>query len=150
MAIKHKAGSVVKIELESGEFCFAHVLKDPLIAFYDLKVKEIPPINVVINSSILFKVWVMKYAVTSGRWPIIGQSPLTEDLRAPVTFFKQSPMNGNLFLYRNSEIQDGPVSAGDCEGLERAAVWDPEHIEDRLRDHFLGVPNKWMESLKIK
>lgn len=27
-------------------------------------------------------------------------------------------------------------------------VWSPEHVEDRLRDHFAGRPNKWEESLR--
>jgi len=38
----------------------------------------------------------------------------------------------------------------ESQGLEAAAVWEPEHIEDRLRDHFDGKPNKWLESLRIK
>jgi len=35
-------------------------------------------------------------------------------------------------------------------GLERAAVWGPSHVEDRLRDHYAGRKNKWVESLRIK
>ena len=38
--------------------------------------------------------------------------------------------------------------AEECVGLERAAVWEPEHVEDRLRDHFAGRSNRWVESLK--
>jgi hypothetical protein len=30
----------------------------------------------------------------------------------------------------------------DCIGLERAAVWDPHHIEKRLLDAFMGRPNE--------
>ena len=31
-----------------------------------------------------------------------------------------------------------------------AAVWDPQHVEDRLRDHFAGLPNKWVQSLALR
>jgi hypothetical protein len=40
------------------------------------------------------------------------------------------------------------ASYGECTSLERAAVWDTEHIEDRLEDYFNGRENKWVESLK--
>jgi len=42
------------------------------------------------------------------------------------------------------------ASRAECEGLERCAVWEPEHVEDRLRDHFAGKPNVWVESLRLK
>lgn len=42
-----------------------------------------------------------------------------------------------------------PASRQELEGLEVAAVWDPEHVEDRLRDHFSGRPNKWVESIRL-
>lgn len=46
---------------------------------------------------------------------------------------------------------DGPlVSAAECEGLECAAVWSPEHVEDRLRSHYAGVPCEWALSLRLK
>jgi hypothetical protein len=29
-------------------------------------------------------------------------------------------------------------------------VWAAEHVEDRLRDHYAGRPNQWVESLRIE
>ncbi|WP_448115483.1 hypothetical protein [Mesorhizobium amorphae] len=40
-------------------------------------------------------------------------------------------------------------SAGIYIGLECAAVWDPEHVVDRLRDPADGRPNKWVERLAV-
>jgi hypothetical protein len=34
-----------------------------------------------------------------------------------------------------------PGTAEECRELEQYAVWHPEHIEDRLRDHFEDRPN---------
>jgi hypothetical protein len=92
---------------------------------------------------------VMNHAITSGRWSRVANAPLDAALLQPPTFFKQDVMNPNLLsLYRAGE--ETPASRDECEGLERAAVWEPEHIEDRLRDHYHGRPNKWVESLKLK
>ncbi|GGM57342.1 hypothetical protein GCM10011608_47820 [Micromonospora sonchi] len=40
--------------------------------------------------------------------------------------------------------------AEDCVGLERAAVWDAAHIEERLRDQHAGRPNPHLEHLCLK
>ena len=141
-------GDIVKIDLENGTFCFGRVLEEPLLAFYDLNVTDDPSLEEIVSSPILFKVWVMNHAITSGRWPVIGSLPLDEDLQQPVKFFKQDPISKELCIYINAE--EIPASLAECDGLERAAVWNPEHVEDRLRDHYAGVPNQWVESLKIK
>jgi len=95
----------------------------------------------------------MNHAVTSGRWPVIGAVPLSDDeRRRPERFFKQDPLNSNLTIYwedpESGEPHEIPALLEEAENLECAAVWDPEHVEDRLRDHFAGRPNKWVESLR--
>ena len=144
--IRRKVGAVVSIALEDGEYVFGHVLEEPLIVFYDLKVSELPDVETIVQQPVLFKLWVMNHAVTSGRWPVIGQQPLTDDLKKPVVMFKLDPIKKSYSLYQQG--RDIPATREQVAGLERAAVWDPAHVEDRLRDHYLGVPNKWVESLK--
>ena len=41
-----------------------------------------------------------------------------------------------------------PASPSEIEGLECAAMWEPHHVEERLRDHFAGVPNATCLALK--
>ena len=141
-------GDIVKITLEDGDACFSRVLEKPLFAFYDLKVKQVPSKEDIIKSPIMFKIWVMDYAITTNIWKIIGNIPLEQKLVAPVTFFTQDIISKKTYLYLNSEKI--PATFEQCENLEKAAVWDPIHVEDRLRDYYLGVPNKWVESLKLK
>lgn len=144
---KRKVGDIVKIQIEDEDYCFGHLLEEPLIAFYDLKSDRDPTIEDLVQLPILFKIWVMNHAITSGRWRIIGHHPLNSKLSESVKFFKQDPISKKIYLYENSK--EVPSSYGQCEGLERAAVWSPEHVEDRLRDHYLGMTNKWVESLKL-
>ena len=146
--IKRTVGDVVKISLGGDLFCFGHVLEEPLVAFYDLKTDRIPSLEEILQLPVLFKVWVMNHAIASGTWEVIGHRELSDSLKQPAIFFKQDPISKRVCLYVNSK--EIPASREQCEGLERAAVWNPEHVEDRLRDHYLGVPNQWVESLKLK
>lgn len=145
---KRVVGDIVQIELADGSLCFGRVLKSPLMAFYDLNTTKAPPLEEIVNLPVLFKVWLMDYAVTSGHWKIIHHADLEEDLQVDVAFYKQDLISKKLFIHQGSN--ELPATYEQCEKLECAAVWDPVHIEDRLRDHYLGLPNKWVESLRIK
>jgi hypothetical protein len=89
----------------------------------------------------------------NGGWMLLDVVPLSEREEAEVyRSFKQYP-NGALSIYW--EKPDGSwgedtATRAACAGLERAEVWDPEHVEDRLRDHRAGRANKWVESLALK
>ncbi len=142
-------GDIIKIGLGDNMFSFGRVLEEPLIAFYDFKTGDTPGIEAIISLPIIFKICVMNYAVESERWKVIGNYPLDSTLKVAPKFYKQSPLNKKkFFIHYNDE--DIPATREECEGLECAAVWEPEHIEDRLRDHYAGVPNQWVESLKPK
>jgi hypothetical protein len=144
-----KEGDVVQIDLDNGQMSFARVLRDPLIAFYDLIATEVPSIEQIVASPITFKLWVMRHALTAGIWPRIGHVELSPELREPTVFFKQDPLSGRLSIYLGDGVEV-PATIEEASGLECAAVWDPEHIVDRLRDHFAGQPNKWVEMMKPK
>lgn len=139
-------GNIAKIDLKDGTFAFAILLDEPLMAFYDMKAISVPSIETIIASPILFKVWVMNDAVTSGRWPIVGKVHLDTKLREAPKFFKQDPVTKALSIYYQGV--ETPATRAECEKLECAAVWSAEHIEDRLRDYFAGVPNQWVESFR--
>lgn len=114
------------------------------MAFYDFKAHEVPPVEAIVVKPIAFKTWVMKYAISDGDYQVIGHLPLTPDLLEKPPFFKQDPLNGKLSItYDGGDEQ--PATRKEIEGLEHAAVWEPEHIVDRLNDHFAGQPNAWVE-----
>lgn len=149
-------GQIVEIGLGQGKKSYARVLNEPLFAFYD-KIydasNELNP-SQMIELPVAFKIDVMNSAVTTGRWPVIGRIDLSPDLEEVAKFCKQDIVTGALFIYQ--EVPDlapyfeRPATIEECEGLEVAAVWDAEHVEDRLRDHFAGRPNKWVEQLRPK
>jgi hypothetical protein len=45
---------------------------------------------------------------------------------------------------------DADEDAVVCEGLEPAAVWDATHVAERLRDHYAGQPNVYLERMRLQ
>jgi hypothetical protein len=142
---RRKVGDIVKIDLGDGTNAFGRVLAEPLMGFYGIRSATVPPLEEIVNAPLLFRVWVMNSAISSGHWESLGNLPLHENLQEDQTFFKVDPMTKEYSLYRNGD--ETPAERAECLGLEKAAVWSGEHVEDRLRDHFAGVPNKWLTSM---
>jgi Immunity protein 26 len=153
--IKSAPGSVVAIDLGNRETTFGRSLNSPLFEFFDCRAAsgESPELAAIMGSPVLFRINIMAYAVKSGRWPVIGIVPLSpNELSHEEVFFKQDAISGAFSLYwtdfTTKESFSEKSSLEECMRFERAAVWDPDHAEDRLRDHYAGRPNKWVESLR--
>lgn len=150
--IRRRLGDVLKISLGDGRHSYAQVAEEPLIVFFDGAFTEEPSPDRVVGLPVLFRIWVHNDAVKRGLWPVIGNQPVAPENATEPYFYKQDAVTGRLSLYHSSFDDTGwerPASATDCDGLECAAVWDPEHVEDRLRDHYAGQPNRWVQSLRI-
>lgn len=145
--IKRIPGDIVQVDLGNGESGYGHILENT-IAFYDVKIPPDRPVAEIVAHPILFNVWVMDYAVTRGVWPVIGHAALDAKLLEEPLFYKKDIISKQLTIYRDSTGEETPATISACENLECAAVWDPEHIVDRLVDHFAGRPNQWVESLR--
>jgi len=147
-------GQVLRIDLKDGTHAYARTLKRPLIAFYNglYRDNQELPIDEIVALPIAFKIDVMNYVVTKGIWPVIGRVPLTPELKETPRFFKQDMMNGQLAIYQEvpdlAPSYERPATYEECLGLEVAAVWDPEHVEERLRDYFAGRACKWIDRVR--
>jgi hypothetical protein len=147
---KRVVGDIVRIDLGDGFHTYARVLAEALFAFYDGRVTDELAIDRIIALPILFQIPVMDHAVKRGRWVVIGNEPLGDTLLDPPLFFMQDILHKDRFSIYERGGKIRPATKEECVGLERAAVWEPTHVEDRLRDHYAQRKNKWVESLKIK
>lgn len=146
---QRSVGAVLAVPLGDGTTCFALTLPEADFAFFDARAKEATPPTGLLAKPILFRVAVHKSAWVTGRWPKVSKVEVPRHLLAPQPKFIQDPLHPDRFeIYLGGNIR--PASRAECEGLERAAVWEPEHVEDRLRDHYAGVSNRWLESLRLK
>jgi hypothetical protein len=89
------------------------------------------------------------FAVTSGRWKVIGHEPLEPELRKDTKFFR--PSGGGKFLIYVSKPtpakahDEYEATAEECIGLEPLFSWDANLFEERLEDHFAGRTNIHIE-----
>lgn len=143
------------IPLGHGQFGLARDLGTE-VEFYDRLAAEDESVNPtdLDGYSVAFRVPVMDSAFKrGGRWRVIGRHPLRDDESPDTRRFKQDAITGELSIYWEDSVRgtwhEEPATLEECADLERSAVWNANHIEDRLRDHFAGRPNIWVGSLAI-
>ncbi|MDX3263940.1 Imm26 family immunity protein [Streptomyces sp. MI02-2A] len=151
-------GRVVRINLGEGRCAFGRQLTGVCVEFYELVGQPGAPVELIkiVAAPVAFKIWVMDAAFRRRSvWELLDVVPLTHEEQTVVHLFgKQDPLSGDITVYHEDPVtgasSETPATLEECQKLERAAVWSPQHIEDRLRDHFDGRPNKWVESLRLK
>lgn len=146
---KKQRGDVVRIDIGNGKHFHAVALTHPLFAFLDGVSEREEPVEDVRDRAVIFKLWVMDSAAKSGRWPVVDKVDLpTVSALDGAVFFRQDQISGKISAYDAISHSESSLSFEEADRLESAAVWSPEHIEDRLRDHLNGIPNKWWTSMR--
>lgn len=142
-------GGIVEISLEPEKKVYARILGEASFAFYDyVNIDESVDLADIITKPILFILAVYDDAVTKGRWKKIGKIPLEPALQVlPLKFIQDGLDESRFEIYDNGNIR--PASRDECIGLERAAVWEPEHVESRILDYYRGLPNKWEMQMRL-
>ena len=142
-------GAILKVPLGDGTHVYTQTLPEADFAFFFICTSSKLDTKTVISKPVLFRVAVHKSAWTGGRWERIGKEDVSEELMKPVPTFIQDALNPNHYqIYLSGNIRD--ATKEECIGLECCAVWDPDHVEGRIRAHYSGVDSKWVESMKIK
>ena len=159
-AQKNRApGRVVCIDLGDGRCAYGRQLWSVNAEFYDYvgAIGESVDLLTLVEKPVAFTIWVSNRCFKrGGRWDLLDTVPLLEHERQrPDVKFRQDVRGGALSIVSRAcppsvQFSNRPATVEECTGIEREAVWDPEHVEDRLRDHFDGLPNKWVESLRAR
>lgn len=147
MGQKARTGDIVRIRLDDQGHGYARALGRAVFAFYDGRHTYAMAVVDVLKLPILFTIPVADSAMTKGRWLVDGNVALEPALAVPARFFMQDLMDAEKFRISQGGVIR-PASRSDCAGLERSAVWTAEQVEDRLRDHYAGRPNRWCEAMK--
>lgn len=149
MRQQRTVGAIVEIPFESGKKSYARILGESSFAFYDyVNTGQDVVLADLITCPILFIVAVYDDAVTRGRWVKIGRIPLEPVLqRLPLKFIQNALDETAFSLYDNGTIR--PATKADCVGLERAAVWEPEHVESRIANFYQGKVNVWEQQMRL-
>ena len=126
---KLKIGDVYTISIPNGKYAFARTFNDACIAIYKHigdTAEDIPS-----TEDYQFTVGVYKDILRSGQWPIVESRPFKNEEEAwPPPMCTIDPISGEYSIYHKGEFRAS--SKTECEGFEEAAVWEAEHIIDRI------------------
>ena len=133
-----KVGDVFQIDLPDGRFAYGRVYHDASVGIYR-QITDKPGQPPIGSGDFLFTVGMYDDILTYGQVQIIGADPFpdAESAWPPATCIKDS-ISGEYSLYHRGEIT--PSTKRRCAGLEEAAVWDYDHIVERIMDG--GKPAK--------
>jgi immunity protein 26 of polymorphic toxin system len=149
MRQKETIGAFVRVPIDETYHTYGRIINNLVYAFYDFKTEsEIADLDLIEKSNILFKLIIHRSAVTKGYWKIIGVKELPEDLKVPVPFFRQAIGNHNdCWIVIDDDSKK--VDPAACVDLERLAVWEHDHVEQRLKDYYNGVRNDYTYALRL-
>jgi hypothetical protein len=144
---KRTVGAVVKIPFDGKWFTYGQILNDAEVVIFDARTDFELSTDEITNRPIICRVAVSYHAITKGRWLKVGKCPIGEELKKPIPKYIQDILQPDRFeIYFDGIIR--PSTREECIGLERAAVWEPEHVEERIRDHYSGKQNRWVDILQ--
>jgi len=137
---KIRIGALVEVDLGEGSYAYARIVSKSELAFYDVLVKGAPSCyEAIYTQAIAFVIAVMNTAVRSNRWKIVDEKLLERELAQERLYFMQDTLTGQYSVYYSVTGEIQPSCKEICVNLERAAVWDAQHVEDRLRKHFSSM-----------
>jgi len=124
-----RVGDIFQIPLPNGCFAYGKVFRDASVGIYEAIFDA--PTQLPIKSSFAFIVGLYDDILKSGAWPVVGHEPFTStEEEWPPPHFIKDVISGDYSLYHKGVIR--PSSETECRGLEQAAVWDVDHIIDRI------------------
>lgn len=145
---KRTVGAVIKVPVDNYSI-HAQILEEMDIVFFDTKSQKNITAESAVDFPVLFRIPANSDAILNGKWLKIGNAIIKDEFTKPIPRFIQDALNPNKFqIYHTGKIFQS--SKDECIGLECCAVWAVNHIEDRIRDYYNGIPNIWLEQLKIK
>jgi hypothetical protein len=126
---KIRIGDVFAIPLPNENYAFGRLFKENCIAIYHhvgVSKKDIPT-----TEEYQFIVGVYLDVLTSGKWTVIDNRPFkTDDEAWPLPMCVIDSISGKYSIYHKGEFFNS--SKEKCKDLEVAAVWDENHLIDRI------------------
>lgn len=127
---KLKPGMVVQISLPNRKFAHGRLYKDVSIAIYT-RITDAPSQPPLGSRDFRFNIGIYNDALTSGKCVVVGDDPFRKDEDPwPPPRCIVDPITNECSIYHHGEIKKAPPE--ECRGLEVAAVWELEHIIDRI------------------
>lgn len=148
---KDQIGNILSIRLDEDTYGIGRVVEEGFLEFYDVKLNggQLGELESRLGDArVLFTLSVHKSWKKNEGWEVVGSN---KDRLPGIPYqFMQDIVNAADIQLIDPDGNSRPATYEEVEGLERLSVWEDNHVEDRLRDHFAGKPNVWVEHLKPK
>lgn len=140
-------GAILEINIENNYYVYAQILGNANYAFFDYRTtSQLKDFTVLFDKPVLFIASVYNDIITQGHWLKVGNLELRNDFKVLPMKFIQDALNPDSFeLYDPNTGESKPSTKEQIKGLERAAVWEANHIVDRIRDYYNEVPCVWLQ-----
>ncbi|WP_281322743.1 Imm26 family immunity protein [Flavobacterium aestivum] len=145
---KITTGSILEINIENKYYVYAQILSNgDGIVFFDYKSPSpLKDFSILENKPVLFIITVYNDVITKGHWLKVGKLGIRKEFEILPLKFIQDAQHPDRFEFYNPNTGDiTPTTKDKIKGLERAAVWDANHVEDRIRSHYEGTTSIWMK-----
>ena len=143
---RETVGAILEIPIYGEYYAYAQIIPHGLCAFFDYRSREpLHDFSVLETVPVLFIIGVYTQVITQGVWLKVGKLPVRKEFEiAPMEYIYD--MVGKKFeQYDPNTGEITPSTKEIARGREAAAVWDNNHIEDRIRDHYNNVPCIWLK-----
>lgn len=143
---KNTVGSIVEISIEGNYYVYAQILPWGLFAFFDYRSKvPIKDFSCLLDAPVLFRLCIYRYVVAKGLWKKVGKLPIRLDINTSKYEYIYDDLSKEFSKYNYVTGEITPSTKEEVRGLECAAVWGENHVEDRIRDYYNQVPCIWLQ-----
>jgi hypothetical protein len=139
--VRYKAGDVFAIPLGEGRFGFGRLFRDTTVAVFSRISSDITDVADLCGAPVAFYAAVFDTAIRSGEWPKIGECPFPDPDNAwpPPRVIEDILRPGTFKVYERGEIRRAP--AEEVRSLDRALIYKPAQLVDRIRQELLADAN---------
>lgn len=139
-------GAIVEILIEKQYYVYAQILPMSFLVFFDYRSnRPLRDFSCLETAPVLFVIPVYDYVITKGIWLKVGKLPTRKDLATLPLAYIYDEKSGTYSTYNCYTGEIVSSNKEDVRGLERAAVWANNHVEDRIRDYYNKVPCMWLK-----
>lgn len=128
--IRRKVGDVIQIDLPSGRYAYGRLYRDATVGVYK-ETTDMPGMPPIGSREFMFYVGIYDDVIKMGKTPIVGRDPFDDpDSEWPPPACIKDKISGEYSVYHRGIITKS--NEKECQKLEPAAVWDLNHIIERI------------------
>lgn len=139
-------GSILEIPIAGEYYVYAQILRNDAYAFFDYRsTTPLRDLSVLEKAPVLWVLFIYDFVITQGIWQKVGKLPIREELQTLPMYYVHHQFDKLEFeIYDGNTGKMRPSTREEIEGLECAAIWADNHMEDRIYAHYKGLPCTWL------